>query len=75
MIDVPRYPVVLEPSATGFGVYVPDLPGCVSVGETREEALAMIAEAIAGHIECMVEQGESVPAPGTVVEWVEPRAA
>lgn len=69
------YPVVLEPTATGFSVYVPDLPGCVSTGSDRAEALDMIAEAIAGHIECMVEQGEPVPAPGTVVEWVEPHAA
>ena len=68
MTDAPRYPVVLEPSATGFGVYVPDLPGCVSVGETREEALAMIAEAIAFHLEGMREDGLDIPAAGTVVE-------
>ena len=69
------YPVVLEPTATGFSVYVPDLPGCVSVGETREEALAMIAEAIGLHLEGMREDGEAIPAPGSVVEWVEPYAA
>jgi len=75
MTDTPRYPVVLEPSATGFGVYVPDLPGCVSVGETREEALEMIAEAIAFHLEGMREDGLDIPAPGSVIEWVEPHAA
>jgi len=75
MADTPRYPVVLEPSATGFGVYVPDLPGCVSVGETREEALEMIAEAIAFHIEGMREDGLDVPAPSSVIEWVEVHVA
>jgi len=75
MTDTPRYPVVLEPSAIGFGVYVPDLHGCVSVGETREEALDMIAEAIAFHLEGMREDGLDVPAPGSVIEWVEPHAA
>jgi len=75
MTDALRYPVVLEPSATGFGVYVPDLPGCVSVGETREEALDMIAEAIAFHLEGMREDGLDIPAPGSVIEWVEPHAA
>jgi len=75
MTDAPRYPVVLEPSTTGFGVYVPDLPGCVSVGETREEALDMIAEAIAFHIEGMREDGLDIPIPGSVIDWVEPHAA
>jgi len=56
-------------------VYVPDLPGCVSVGETREEALDMIAEALAFHLEGMRQDGLDVPAPGSVIEWVEPHAA
>ena len=44
--------VVLEPSDEGgFTVYVPGLPGCISEGETREEALANIREAIALYLE------------------------
>ncbi len=44
-----------------FIVEVPSLPGCVSQGETREEALENIAEAIALHIEVLEERGELVP--------------
>ena len=46
-----KYLVVLEKSQTGYGAYVPDLPGCVSVGATRDEVLSLIREAIELHIE------------------------
>ena len=47
-----RYLVVIEQGATSFGAYVPDLPGCVAAGETRDEALRLIREANdAGRIE------------------------
>jgi predicted RNase H-like HicB family nuclease len=46
-----------------FGVSFPDFPGCVTAGATLQEALAMAAEALAGHIETMVEEGEAVPEP------------
>ncbi len=53
-----RLKVVLEPAEEGgFTVYVPSLPGCVSEGETREEALKNISEAI----ELFLEGGEDVP--------------
>ena len=57
-----QYTVVIEPADDGsFSVWVPDLPGCVSSGDTREEALANIAEAIGGHIETLRETGQPVP--------------
>ena len=46
-----------------FGVSFPDFPGCVTAGATLQEALAMAAEALAGHIETMVEAGDAVPEP------------
>jgi len=46
-----------------FGVSFPDFPGCVTAGTTLQEALAMAAEALAGHIEAMIEEGEAVPEP------------
>ena len=42
-----RYKVILEPDEGGFGVYVPELPGCISQGETEEEALENIKDAVA----------------------------
>jgi predicted RNase H-like HicB family nuclease len=46
-----------------FGVSFPDFPGCVTAGATLQEALAMAEEALAGHIEAMVEAGDAVPEP------------
>jgi len=57
-----QYTVVIEPADDGsFSVWVPDLPGCTSCGDTRDEALANITEAIKGHIETLREHGEAVP--------------
>ena len=66
-----RYLVVLERSKAGFGAYVPDLPGCVAVGETRNEALRLIREGI----ERLRDSGESVPSPTSQAEIVEVDAA
>ncbi len=41
-----RYVVIVEQGENGFGAYVPDLPGCVAVGETKDEALRLIQQAI-----------------------------
>lgn len=52
----------------GFGVSFPDFPGCVSDGDTVEEAIRRGAEALAFHVEGMIEDGEAVPAPRAVQE-------
>jgi predicted RNase H-like HicB family nuclease len=65
-----EYVVVVEKSATGFAAFVPDLPGCVAVGETREETVQLIREAIEFHIESLREHGEPVPPPTVSVETV-----
>jgi len=49
-----------------FGVSFPDLPGCVSVGATMQEARANAEEALALHVEGMIEDGEPVPAPSSL---------
>ena len=45
------YLVVIEQGDESFGAYVPDLPGCAAVGATKEEALRLVREAIALHLE------------------------
>ncbi len=70
-----RYMVVVEHGPTSVGVYVPDLPGCVAVGESEDEALALIREAIEMHLEAMHEQGAQVPAPMSSSTFVEVAAA
>jgi predicted RNase H-like HicB family nuclease len=70
-----RYLVVVEQGPTSFGAYVPDLPGSVAVGESRDEVLALIREAIEFHIEGLREDGQSVPAPSSTSEIVDVEAA
>lgn len=70
-----RYAVIVEQGATSFGAYVPDLPGCVAVAETREEVMQLIQEAIEFHLEGLAEDGQPLPRPSSVVEYVETMAA
>jgi predicted RNase H-like HicB family nuclease len=55
-----RYLVVVEEGPMSFGAYVPDLPGCIAAAETREEALALIREAIAFHLQGLQENGQPI---------------
>lgn len=66
-----RYAVVVEKSETGFGAYVPDLPGCVAVGETLPETEQLIQEAVEFHLEGLREGGVRVPEPSAVAHYVE----
>ena len=70
-----RYLVVVEEGATSFGAYVPDLPGCVAAGETRDEVLTLIREAIEFHIEGLRQDGQPIPPPSSTSEVVEVKAA
>lgn len=53
--------ILMEPTATGFSAHVPDLPGCIAAGETREETLQLMREAIALPLEGMRLHGEAIP--------------
>lgn len=62
-----RYPIIVQPLAAedggGFVATVPDLPGCMSDGETPEEAIANVQDAIAAWIEAAKEMGRIIPKP------------
>ena len=70
-----EYLVVVEKGKTSYGAYVPDLPGCVAVGETRREVLKLIREGIELHLEVMRKSGEPIPPPTSKSEIVKVRAA
>ncbi len=57
------YTVVFILDVNGWGAYVPDVPGCVSVGDTWEEMLEMIDEALTFHLEGVLEDGDPLPEP------------
>jgi len=64
------YLVVIERAAHNFAAYVPDLPGCVVTGDTREETIELMRDAIALHIEGLHADGEPIPEPVTSAELV-----
>ena len=66
-----RYAVVIEKGPTSYGAYVPDLPGCVAVGETPEEVTDLIREAIEFHLEGLRDAGEPIPEPTAQMAYVE----
>jgi predicted RNase H-like HicB family nuclease len=66
-----KYVVIVEKGANSFGAYLPDLPGCAVVGETREEALQLIREAVELHVSAMREQGAPLPEPASSTEYVQ----
>ena len=57
------YTIILDPDLDegGYTVTVPALPGCVTQGETLEEAIAMAEDAIRGYIESLLKDGEPIP--------------
>lgn len=58
------YPVIFDPNELGgYTVTFPDLPGCVTEGDTLEEALKMAAEAMALHLYGMEQDGDEIPSP------------
>ena len=70
-----RYRVVVEKGSSSYGAHVPDLPGCIAAGETKEEVLALIQEAIEFHLEGLKQEGQPIPTPASTRELVEVKAA
>jgi len=66
-----RYAIVIEKGETSYGADVPDLPGCVAVGETVAEVKQLIREAIQFHLDGMREEALPIPEPTSRVEYVE----
>jgi predicted RNase H-like HicB family nuclease len=66
-----KYTVIYERGPASWGAYVPDLPGVISVGQSREEVEHLIQEAIEFHLEGLREQGLPLPAPSSVAGVIE----
>ena len=60
--------LVHKDAGTSYGVSFPDVPGCISAGDTFEEAIALAAEALAGHFAAMRHDGDPIPAPRSFEE-------
>ena len=66
-----RYAVVFEKSDSTFGAYVPDLPGCVAVGDSLAEAKSAIANAMRQHLDDLKTARKSPPVPASVCAYID----
>ncbi len=66
-----RYAIVIEKAENNYGAYVPDLPGCVTTGKTPQEVKENMQEAIQLHLHGLSEDGEPIPQPTCLAEYVE----
>lgn len=66
-----KYAVVYEQTPNNYSAYIPDLPGCIATGKTRDEVERLISEGIRFHLELMRESGEPIPPATTTVGSVD----
>jgi predicted RNase H-like HicB family nuclease len=66
-----KFTIIIEPTATGFSGYSPDIPGCGAAGSTIEETKQNLKEAILFHLEGLKEQGEPWPTPTSQADYIE----
>jgi predicted RNase H-like HicB family nuclease len=66
-VPVNGYAIVIERAEDGgYGAWSPELPGCVALGDTPDDAVAKMREAIKDHLQLLRDRGEPVPAPTAV---------
>ncbi len=66
-----RYAIVIELAGGNYSAYVPDLPGCVATGASVQETEREIRDAIRFHIDGLKEDGQPVPKPTSIADYVE----
>jgi predicted RNase H-like HicB family nuclease len=66
-----RYAIIIEAGPNNYSAYVPDLPGCITTGNSVEEVKRNMADAIALHLEGMRDDGDPIPEPSSLCEYVE----
>jgi predicted RNase H-like HicB family nuclease len=66
-----RYAVVIEKASRNYSAYAPDVPGCGVTGKTVQETLANLRVALRMHFEGLQEDGEAIPDPTTLCDYVD----
>ncbi|HET6250721.1 MAG TPA: type II toxin-antitoxin system HicB family antitoxin [Tepidisphaeraceae bacterium] len=66
-----RYAVVIEKAKRNYSAYIPDVPGCIATGKTVQQTLSSLREALEFHFEGMREDGEKIPDPETLVDYID----
>ena len=70
-IPTMRYAIVIEKTATGFSIDVPDLPGCIATGQSKTQIEKAMSEAIRLHIDGLMEDGLPIPQATSIAEYEE----
>jgi len=65
-----KYLVVVEKANRNFAAYLPDVPGCVATGKTRDQVLDRIQKALAMHVAGMREDGLPLPEPVSSADYI-----
>jgi predicted RNase H-like HicB family nuclease len=66
-----QYLAVIEKTRRNFSAYLPDIPGCVATGKTKEEVKQTLAKALLMHFKGLEEDGEPIPKPIAYADYVE----
>ena len=66
-----RYAAVIEKAKRNYSAYLPDVPGCVATGRTVQQMLGRLREALTAHFEAMQEDGDPIPDPQTLVDYID----
>ena len=65
-----EYLVIIEEAGENFSAYSPDVPGCVATGDTREETVNLMRDAMAAHLKGLRDDGLPIPAPTSSAEYL-----
>ena len=66
-----KYLIIIEKTASGYSAYSPDVPGCISAGDTEDETRRNFQEALLSHFDALREIGGQIPEPTSLVSYVE----
>ncbi len=66
-----RYAVVIEKAKRNYSAYIPDVPGCIATGKTVQQTLSSLREALEFHFDGMREDGDKIPDPETLVDYID----
>lgn len=66
-----KYTIIIEKAGKNYSAYCPDVPGCVAAADTVEETIALMTDAIKGHLELMKEDEMEIPEPTTQAANIE----
>lgn len=66
-----KFVIIIEKGDTNYGAYAPDIPGCIGLGQTPDEARQDLLSGLRGHLQLMAEDGDPMPQPISTVDYLD----